>query len=81
MLESLIHIIIYAGVIDPYNYLAQLPTPTSFQVKLARPGRFSSVDFSRCDLWAAGALAYQFYGLPNPFFRDGKVVSLLDFPR
>ena len=49
-----------------------LPTPLPLhpslpQVCLARPGSFTSIPYSRSDLWAAGSLAYQIYGGLNPF--------------
>lgn len=29
------------------------------------------LDYSRADLWAAGTLAYEIYGSPNPFYDGG----------
>lgn len=33
-----------------------------------QPGTFSVLDYSKADLWACGALAYEVFGLPNPFY-------------
>lgn len=37
------------------------------EVKTATPGLLSSVSFGQSDLWAAGTLIYEIYGLDNPF--------------
>ena len=42
------------------------------EVKTARPGLLRSVHFAACDAWAMGSLAYQIFGMPNPFIRTGK---------
>lgn len=39
----------------------------SLQVKTAMPGLLSSVSYGQSDLWAAGTLIYEIYGLDNPF--------------
>lgn len=51
---------------DPRQGNTALMAP---EVKCAQPGFMRSIDFSRCDLWAAGTLAYQFYGADNPFLK------------
>lgn len=32
------------------------------------PGTFSMLDYSKADLWAAGAIAYEIFGHKNPFY-------------
>lgn len=33
-----------------------------------QPGTFSVLDYRKADLWACGALAYEVFGRPNPFY-------------
>jgi len=40
------------------------------EVANALPGLFSFIDYSKADVWATGALAYEVFGLPNPFYSD-----------
>lgn len=35
------------------------------------PGTFSVLNYTKADLWAAGAIAYEIFGSNNPFY-DGK---------
>lgn len=49
---------------DPRQGNAALMAP---EVKTAVPGLLRSVNFSQSDLWAIGALAYEIYGIENPF--------------
>lgn len=30
------------------------------------------IDYSKADAWAVGALAYEIFGLPNPFYGQGR---------
>lgn len=39
------------------------------EVATARPGPLSWIDYSRADVWAVGAIAYQIYGGRNPFYQ------------
>lgn len=50
------------------------------EVKLAVPGLLRYINYSQSDLWAAGAIAYEIYGLENPFFpsQRGTKQKLLD---
>lgn len=34
------------------------------------PGTFSNLDYSKSDLWACGAIAYEIFGEQNPFYRN-----------
>lgn len=44
------------------------------------PGTFSVLNYSKSDLWAAGTIAYEIFGLCNPFYvcngnSDKKLVN------
>jgi PTEN induced putative kinase 1 len=40
------------------------------------PGAFNSINYAKTDLWAAGTIAYEMYGLQNPFSgHDNKLHS------
>lgn len=44
-----------------------------------QPGVFSVLNYSKSDLWAAGAIAYEIFGCINPFYGDknrGKLRSI-----
>ena len=38
------------------------------EVANAEPGLFSFIDYSKADVWATGTLAYEIFGLKNPFY-------------
>lgn len=38
----------------------------------ARPGPRAVIDYSKADAWAVGAIAYEIFGLVNPFYSQGK---------
>lgn len=43
------------------------------EVATATPGTFSSIDYSKADVWAGGAIAYEIFGQVNPFYAtNGK---------
>ncbi|KAH8288248.1 hypothetical protein KR044_006083 [Drosophila immigrans] len=44
---------------------AALMAPEIFNTQ---PGPFAVLNYSKADLWACGALAYEIFGLPNPFY-------------
>ncbi|XP_034490005.1 uncharacterized protein LOC117793733 [Drosophila innubila] len=44
---------------------AALMAPEIFN---SQPGPFAVLNYSKADLWACGALAYEIFGLPNPFY-------------
>ena len=52
------------------------------EIKCAEPGRNSVLDYSKADLWAAGALAYEIFGEENPFYGqlDARYYSDEDLP-
>lgn len=41
------------------------------EVSTACPGPRAVIDYSKADAWAVGALAYEIFGLPNPFYGQG----------
>ncbi|XP_006883635.1 PREDICTED: serine/threonine-protein kinase PINK1, mitochondrial [Elephantulus edwardii] len=38
------------------------------EVSTARPGPRAVIDYSKADAWAVGAIAYEIFGLSNPFY-------------
>ena len=38
------------------------------EVLNAVPGMFASIDYSKADVWSAGAIAYELFGATNPFY-------------
>ena len=43
------------------------------EVKNAEPGIFTSIDYSKADVWSAGAIAYELFGAPNPFYTENNI--------
>lgn len=41
------------------------------QVSTACPGPRAVIDYSKADAWAVGAIAYEIFGLSNPFYGQG----------
>ena len=39
------------------------------EVANATPGLFSFIDYSKADIWSVGAIAYEIFGLENPFYQ------------
>jgi serine/threonine protein kinase len=35
------------------------------------PGPFTSINYSKSDAWAVGAIAYELFGMENPFYSSG----------
>ena len=52
------------------------------EIKTAVPGPDSILDYTKADLWAAGALAYEIFGAVNPFYGylDARHYSEEDLP-
>ncbi|XP_005081093.1 serine/threonine-protein kinase PINK1, mitochondrial [Mesocricetus auratus] len=42
------------------------------EVSTAHPGPRTVIDFSKADTWAVGAIAYEIFGLANPFYGQGR---------
>ena len=45
------------------------------EVRFAKPGSFTVVNYSKADIWAVGAIAYEIFGSKNPFYAQGKGLS------
>lgn len=47
------------------------------EVVNAEPGPFTSINYTKADLWTVGTIAYEIFGLRNPFYGvDGNRSSL-----
>lgn len=44
----------------------------------AEPSPYAFLDYSKSDLWAMGTIAYEIFGLDNPFYRKTATSSRLD---
>uniref|UniRef100_A0A8D2KKI0 Serine/threonine-protein kinase PINK1, mitochondrial n=1 Tax=Urocitellus parryii TaxID=9999 RepID=A0A8D2KKI0_UROPR len=42
------------------------------EVSTACPGPRAVIDYSKADAWAVGAIAYEIFGLANPFYGQGR---------
>nr|XP_003413473.1 serine/threonine-protein kinase PINK1, mitochondrial [Loxodonta africana] len=42
------------------------------EVSTACPGPWTVIDYSKADAWAVGAIAYEIFGLSNPFYSQGR---------
>lgn len=61
---------------DPRQGNSALMAP---EIKTAVPGLLRYVNYSHSDLWSVGAIAYELYGLKNPFFHErGTRQKMLD---
>lgn len=47
------------------------------EVASAKPGAFKTIDYSKSDLWTAGAIAYEIFGALNPFYSNHNSPGLL----
>jgi len=41
------------------------------EVVCCEPGPFTSISYAKSDVWAVGAIAYELYGMENPFYSSG----------
>lgn len=41
------------------------------EVVCSEPGPFTSINYSKSDAWAVGAIAYELFGMENPFYGSG----------
>lgn len=47
------------------------------QVATAQPGLFSNINYSKSDVWAVGAIAYELFNGVNPFYQTNKETPAL----
>ena len=40
------------------------------EVARAVPGIFSRINYEKSDAWTVGTLAYEIFGMPNPFYNE-----------
>lgn len=51
------------------------------EIACAEPGPDVSLDYSKSDLWAAAAIAYEIFNTPNPFYNlDSRTYRDSDLP-
>ncbi|KAF7994698.1 hypothetical protein HCN44_004170 [Aphidius gifuensis] len=69
------------GLYLPYNSHdvdkggnAALMAPEVFN---AEPGPFTKINYTKADLWTAGTIAYELFGMKNPFYGNFKDKPLL----
>lgn len=43
------------------------------EIILQEPGIFSILNYSKADVWAAGAIAYEIFGMENPFYKERRL--------
>lgn len=49
------------------------------EVIAAEPGPFTSINYTKADLWTVGTIAYEIFGLNNPFSNDNKETALKNY--
>ncbi|XP_053988950.1 serine/threonine-protein kinase Pink1, mitochondrial [Hylaeus volcanicus] len=47
------------------------------EVITAEPGPFTSINYTKADLWTVGTIAYEIFGMKNPFYNVNKEKSSL----
>ncbi|XP_058790551.1 serine/threonine-protein kinase Pink1, mitochondrial [Phymastichus coffea] len=47
------------------------------EIVTADPGPFTSLNYTKSDLWTVGTIAYEIFGLTNPFYGTAKEKALL----
>lgn len=71
----------YNGLCIPYPSMdidkggnAALMAP---EIITKNPGTFSILNYSKSDLWACGAIAYEIFGEPNPFYSNENTNNMM----
>ncbi|XP_015600202.1 serine/threonine-protein kinase PINK1, mitochondrial [Cephus cinctus] len=59
--------------IDKGGNIALMPP----EIVTAEPGPFTSLNYTKADLWTAGTIAYEIFGQRNPFYEDKKAKTAL----
>lgn len=49
------------------------------EIILSEPGSFTSLNYTKSDLWTAGTIAYEIFGLENPFYSAKKKSMLKNY--
>ncbi|KOC64392.1 Serine/threonine-protein kinase PINK1, mitochondrial [Habropoda laboriosa] len=49
------------------------------EVITAEPGPFTSINYTKADLWTVGTIAYEIFGMNNPFHADKENTSLKNY--
>lgn len=50
------------------------------EVIIAEPGPFTSINYTKADLWTVGAIAYEIFGMRNPFCgENGEKAALKNY--
>ncbi|XP_036148507.1 serine/threonine-protein kinase PINK1, mitochondrial isoform X2 [Monomorium pharaonis] len=49
------------------------------EVITAEPGPFTSINYTKADLWTVGTIAYEIFGMQNPFHTEKGEVSLNNY--
>jgi len=50
------------------------------EVITAEPGSFTSINYTKADLWAVGTIAYEIFGMENPFHgKKGEKATLNNY--
>lgn len=47
------------------------------EVISAKPGPFTSINYTKADLWTAGTIAYEIFGEKNPFLESSDEKAVL----
>ncbi|XP_076233433.1 PTEN-induced putative kinase 1 [Calliopsis andreniformis] len=47
------------------------------EVITAEPGPFTSINYTKADLWTVGTIAFEIFGMKNPFHCDNKEITPL----
>lgn len=49
------------------------------EVITAEPGSFTSINYTKADLWTVGTIAYEIFGMKNPFHNNKEGISLKNY--
>lgn len=49
------------------------------EVITAQPGPFASLNYTKADVWTVGAIAYEIFGMKNPFYDDSEKATLKNY--
>lgn len=47
------------------------------EVITAEPGPFTSINYTKADLWTVGTIAFEIFGMKNPFHGDSQEIKSL----